>query len=286
MARGLQIVLPLFVSVAISVIVANNSEIDQRIAAAKQAVLAETELLHREFGRARTEIKHDGTKVTAVDIAISEHIMAAITRQFPADQFFSEELTPTEAPVPVTSRFCWVLDPIDGTNNYANGISHCAISLALLENGVPLYGVIYDLARRTLIQGGPGRGVWDGDKSARARLEAPGGHSLIGFHSPVEKSYAVEGKRVIENFKIRGLGSSTLHLAYVAIGLLDGVVEHNNKVWDIAAAAALVEESGAEIHYLNQSPFPMKEFSLKSARVQYVTGSPAMVARLREILGR
>ena len=242
--------------------------------------------MHREFGRARTEIKHDGTKVTAVDLAISEHIMAAITRQFPADQFFSEELTPTEAPVPVTARFCWVLDPIDGTNNYANGISHCAISLGLLENGYPIYGVIYDLARRTLIQGGPGRGVWDGDKPARVRPEAPGRHSLIGFHSPVEKVYAAEGKRVIENFKIRGLGSSTLHLAYVAIGLLDGVVEHNNKVWDIAAAAALVEESGAAIHYLNQSPFPLREFSLKSARVQYVTGSPEMVARLREILDR
>jgi myo-inositol-1(or 4)-monophosphatase len=266
--------------------VATNPDIDQRIAAAKLAVLAETELLHREFGRARTEIKYDGTKVTAVDIAISEHIMAAITGQFPSDQFFSEELTPTEAPVPVTSRFCWVLDPIDGTNNYANGISHCAISLGLLENGVPLYGVIYDLARRTLIQGGPCRGVWDGDKPVRARPEAPGRHSLIGFHSPVEKVYAAEGKRVIENFKIRGLGSSTLHLAYVAIGLLDGVVEHNNKVWDIAAAAALVEESGAAIHYLNQSPFPMKEFCLKSARVQYVAGSPEMVSRLRETLGR
>ncbi len=262
------------------------NELDQRINAAKQAVLAETELLHREFGRARAEIKHDGTKVTAVDLAISQHLQDAITRQFPGDQFFSEELAPTAEPVPVTSRFCWVCDPIDGTNNYTNGISHCAISLALLENGVPAYGVIYDLARRVLIEGGPGRGVWDGGKPAQARPEAPSHHSLIGFHSPVEKVYAAEGKRVIENFKIRGLGSSTLHLAYAALGLLDGVVEHNNKVWDIAAAAALVEESGAAIHYLNQSPFPMKEFTLKAARVQYVAGNKAMVTKLREILGR
>ena len=242
--------------------------------------------MHREFGRARTEIKHDGTKVTAVDLAISEHIMAAITRQFPADQFFSEELTPTEAPVPVTARFCWVLDPIDGTNNYANGISHCAISLGLLENGYPIYGVIYDLARRTLIQGGPGRGVWDGDKPARVRPEAPGRHSLIGFHSPVDKSYANEGKRLIENFKIRGLGSSTLHLAYAAVGLLNGVVDHNNKVWDIAAACALLSEAGVEIHYLENPPFPLREFSLKAPRVQYAAGNAAMVKRLRAVLGR
>ncbi len=248
--------------------------------------MAETALLHREFGRARAEIKHDGTKVTPVDLAISQHLQDAITKQFPADQFFSEELAPTAEPVPVTSRFCWVCDPIDGTNNYANGISHCAISLALLENGVPGYGVIYDLARRTLIHGGPGRGVWDDAKPVKARPEAPNGHSLIGFHSPVEKVYAAEGKRLIENFKIRGLGSSTLHLAYAAIGLIDGVVEHNNKVWDIAAACALVEESGSSIHYFATPPFPMKEFTLKASRVQYVAGNPAMVAKLREILGR
>src|SRR3954469_23720656 len=176
-----------------------------RIAAAKQAVLAETDLMHREFGKAKPVIKHDGTKVTPVDIAISQHLQDAITKAFPADQFFSEELAPTSEPVPVTSRFCWVCDPIDGTNNYASGIIYCAISLALLENGTPVYGVVYDMARRVLIHGGPGRGLWDGDRPARAKIDAPNNYSLVGFHSPVEKVYAAEGKRLIENFKIRGL---------------------------------------------------------------------------------
>ncbi|MFI5336990.1 MAG: inositol monophosphatase family protein, partial [Opitutales bacterium] len=261
-------------------------ETETRIIAAKQAVLAETELLHREFGRVRGEIKHDGTKVTAIDLAISEHIMAAILAQFPTDQFFSEELAPTPVPVPATARFCWVLDPIDGTNNYANGIIYCAISLALLENGMPVYGVIYDMARRTLIHGGTGRGVWDGDRRAHALPEPPHSYTLIGFHSPVDKGYSGEGKKVIENFKIRGLGSSTLHLAYCAIGLIDGVVEHNNKVWDIAAAAALINEAGAELHYLTPPPFPLREFSSKSARVQYVAGNKAVSAKLLEVLGR
>lgn len=262
------------------------TDLDLRIAAGRTAVLAESDLMHREFGRARSTIKHDGTRVTPVDIAISEHIQAAILRAFPDDQFFSEELTPTEAPVPVTARYSWVLDPIDGTNNYANGISHCAISLALLEQGLPVYGLIYDMARRRLIEGGPGRGVTDGGEPAHVRPGPPDGHSLIGFHSPVDKGHAAEGKRVIENFKIRGLGSSTLHLAYVAVGLLDGVVEHNNKVWDIAAACALLADAGADIQYLNGAPFPLREFSLKSGRVQYVAGSPLMCTRLREVLGR
>ena len=263
-----------------------TSDIDLRIEAAKRAVLAETTRLHAEFGRTKAHLKYDGTRVTPVDIAISEAVQAAITAQFPADQFFSEELTPTADPIPVTSRFCWVLDPIDGTNNYANGIIYVSISLALLENGVPIYGVIYDMARRVLVHGGPGRGLWDGDKPAGVTPDAPHHNSLIGFHSPVEKTYVGEGKRIIENFKIRGLGSSALHLAYAAVGHLEGVVEHNNRIWDVAAAAALIEVGGGKIDYLTPCPFPMKEFWLKSARVQYIAGNAAMVARLHEVLGR
>ena len=101
----------------------------------------------------------------------------------------------------------------------------------------------------------------------------------------MEKHFAADGKRLIENFKIRGLGSSTLHLAYAAIGLLDGVVEHNNRMWDIAAACALLPDAGVEIHYLTPAPFPLQEFTLKSPRVRYVAGNKAMVARLREIIG-
>jgi myo-inositol-1(or 4)-monophosphatase len=264
----------------------SSEAISARIAIAQAAVLAEAPLMHREFGHAKPEIKHDGTKVTPVDIAISQHLQAAITRAFPEDQFFSEELAPTAEPVPVTSRFCWVCDPIDGTNNYANGIIYCAISLALLEHGTPVYGVVYDMARRVLIHGGPGRGLWDGERPAIAKTDAPNSYSLIGFHSPVEKVYAAEGKQLIENFKIRGLGSSTLHLSYAAIGLLDGVVDHNNKVWDIAAACALCAAAGTQIHYLENPPFPMTEFTLKAKRIQYAAGNSAMVAKLRAAIGR
>ncbi len=265
--------------------VGDNLAIERRIEAAKNAVLAETSLLHREFGRARSEIKHDGTLVTPVDIEISQNIIQALVASFsPEDQFFSEELVPLDTTIPVISRFCWVLDPIDGTNNYASGIIYCAISLALLEHGFPVYGVIYDMARKVLIHGGVGRGVWDGERQVKVNAGPPNDVSLVGFHSPVQKNRAEDGKRIIESFKVRGLGSSTLHLAYAAIGLLDGVVEYNNKIWDMAAAAALAEEAGAEVFYLSPSPFPLKEFTLYAPLVQYVCGNPAMVHRLREVV--
>ena len=131
------------------------------------AVQAETALLHREFGRAESRWKSDGTRVTAVDIAISENIFRALRARFPEDQMFSEELPDGTAPIPVTSRFGWVMDPIDGTNNFALGIPYCAISLALIERGEPVYGVVYDLGRRVLMHGGPGFGMFDGGEEGR-----------------------------------------------------------------------------------------------------------------------
>ncbi len=261
-----------------------NPEIRQRIAVAKRAVRAQTGRLHRDFRRAPSEWKADGTRVTAADLAISEAILGELGAEFPGDQAFSEEQLGAAGPIPVTSRFCWLLDPIDGTNNYAAGIPYCAISLALLENGQPVYGVVYDMARQTLIHGGPGAGACDGRKRAHSRVEAPHANSLIGFHSPYDRTLVPQIEPVIQQFKIRGLGSSTLHLAYVGIGLLDGVLDHNVRVWDIAAAHAIALGGGAEIHYLRNNPFPLRRFDLDPPRIHYVAGNAAICARIEELL--
>lgn len=267
---------------------AASTEITARIEAGKSAVLAQTGLLHREFGRAQSNWKSDGTRVTPVDIAISENITQILRARFPGDQFFSEELSDPAAstPIPLCARFAWILDPIDGTNNYAAGIAHCAISLGLYENGQPVYGIIYDLSRRTLIHGGPGFGVFDGDSAAGVSQSEPTPQSMVGFHSPYDKAYAAQGKIVVENFKIRGLGSSTLHLAYVAVGMLEGVVDHNVKIWDIAAAIPLCTAGGGGLHFFNSTnPLPVRAFDLRMKRIQYIGGGPAFIARARTLLG-
>ncbi len=256
-----------------------------RITAGKNAVLAHTELMHREFGRAPSQWKHDGTRVTSADLAISAGIVSALSKEFPEDQHFSEELAVTEEPIPVTSRFCWVLDPIDGTNNYATGISHCAISLALLDQGIPVYGLVYDMARRTLIHGGPEIGLWDGDRAVSVKKGPITPQSMLGFHSPFDKSYSDQAKKLVECFKIRGLGSSTLHLAYVAVGILDATVDHNVKIWDIAAAVPLCQAGGGNVEYFSVCPFPMKVFDLKMKRIQYLAGNAEIVGEIRTLLG-
>lgn len=263
-----------------------SSELSARIAAAKRAVLAQTELFHREFGRAESRWKSDGTRVTPVDIAISENIFRDLGAEFSGDQFFSEELADASAPIPVTARFAWMLDPIDGTNNYALGMPLCAIALALFENGEPVYGVVYDLSRRTLIHGGPGFGVHDGERMASVKTGPFNEESLIGLHSPSEKALVPLVEPVLAHFKIRAFGSATLHLAYVAVGLLDGAVDHNVKIWDLAAAIPLCRAAGGEVHFLNGEQLPLRQFNLKMRRIQYVAGSPEICVRLRELLQR
>lgn len=258
-------------------------ELTQRIEAAKRAVQAQVELLHREFGRAESRWKSDGTRVTAVDIAISEGIFRDLSAQFASDQYFSEELANCDAPIPVTARYSWVLDPVDGTNNFALGIPHCAIALALCENGEPIYGVVYDLSRRVLIHGGPGFGVRDGERVVQVSTAPVTKETLIGFHSPFDKTLAPLASGIISNFKIRGLGSATLHLAYVAAGLLDGCVDYNVKIWDLAAAIPLVRAGGGEVRFLNGEQLPMRKFDLKMSRIMYVAGAPSMCARLAEL---
>ena len=262
----------------------SSPDLLNRIAAAKRAVLAQTELLHREFGRAESKWKYDGTRVTAVDVAISEGIVRELQQAFPDDQFFSEELAETDQPLPVTARFSWVLDPIDGTNNFALGIAHCAISLGLCEHGEPVYGVVYDLSRRSLMHGGPGFGMFDGERTPRVSTAAPTKETLIGFHSPFDKTLVPMASGVISNFKIRGLGSATLHLAYVAAGLLDGCVDYNVKIWDIAAAIPLVRAAGGVVEFLNGEQLPMRTFDLRMKRIIYIAGSPAMCTRLRGLM--
>jgi myo-inositol-1(or 4)-monophosphatase len=259
---------------------------EARAAAAREAVLAQTDFLHAQFGKVESRWKSDGTRVTAADIAISEGVFAFLGARFPEDQFFSEELNDSGSPIEVRSRFAWILDPIDGTNNFALGIPHCAIALALVDNGIPVYGAIYDLSRRVLMHGGPAFGAWNGDHPCRVSTTEPRRESLIGFHSPYDKALVEGAKGVLSQFKIRGLGSATLHLAYVAAGLLDGAIDYNVKIWDLAAAIPLCEAAGGEVRFLNGPQLPIRQFNLRMSRIIYVAGCPGMCDQLAKLTGK
>jgi myo-inositol-1(or 4)-monophosphatase len=252
----------------------------RRVAAGLAAVQAQTAYVHEHFGRAASHWKHDGTRVTTADLAVSRAVFAQLAAQFPADQFFSEETEPGGGPVPVAARFCWVLDPIDGTNNYALGVPVCAISLALLEDGVPVCGFVYDLGLRTTFHGGPGLGVL-ANGSPVARLENTSREArIVALHAPVATSSASLLGGILGGYKLRAFGSGSLHLTYAALGRVDAAIDLTVRVWDIAAAWAFCRSTGVEVRFLDAPAFPMRTFDLHMRPVRYLAAAPALCAEL------
>jgi len=236
-------------------------------------------LITRLYGQPglAVETKADASPVTAADRGAEELMRTLIAKAFPGHGIIGEEFG-EERP---DAEFTWVLDPIDGTNNFALGIACCAISLALLKDGEPVYGVVYDLSRRTLMHGGPGFGAFDGDKPLAVSRAPVSKETLIGFHSPSDKTLVPMAAGVIGEFKIRGLGTATMHLAYVAAGIFDGCVDYNVKIWDLAAAIPLVRAAGGEVQFLNGEQLPIRTFDLKMKKIVYVAGHAQMCTRLR-----
>jgi len=245
-------------------------------------VLAQRNRFLGEFGRAKSHWKADGTRVTDADLAISAGIFEALAAVFPEDQFFSEESAQHAGPVACTAEWSWILDPIDGTNNFALGVPLTAISLALLHEGRPAYGFVYDLGRRALLHGGSGLGVHENDAPLDAGFGRTGPERIIAVHTPIDERHIPALLAIVGRYKLRAFGSGALHLTYASLGMIDACMDFTVRVWDIAAAAALCVETGAQMHHFNGSPFPLQNFDLKMKPLRYLAGSPAACS---DILG-
>ena len=253
----------------------NRVDLEKRIEAGKEAVLSQRDRYLAGFGRAESQWKADGTRVTDADLAISGDIFARLGASFPDDQCFSEESADHAGPIARTSEWSWVLDPIDGTNNFALGVPMTAISLALLHDGMPAYGFVYDYGRRELLHGGSGLGILRDDAPFSAKFGRSGVDKVVAVHTPLDDRHIPALLAIVGKYKLRAFGSGALHLSYACLGMIDACMDFTVRVWDIGAAAAFAPETGAEIHYFNGSPFPLQTFDLKMTPLRYMAGSPA-----------
>lgn len=251
-----------------------DTAIRHRVNAARVAVRNQTGFFREQFGQVASEWKEDQTRVTFVDFAVSEHVFAELRRYFSEDDYCSEEANPADEVLPLESKYGWVIDPIDGTNNYALGIPNCAISLALLKNGEPVYGFVYDFAGDRLIEGGPGFGL-QVNKRKLEPLTRPfhRREGVIGMHFPLPGQPHDALRELLTTYRIRSFGSGTMNLVYTALGLLDGCIDFKVKVWDIAAAVAFMRAADRSIHFLDSSPFPLREFHVSQPYLPYYAGS-------------
>ncbi len=186
-----------------------------------------------------------GDLVTAADHASEELVLAGLAAAFPDHAQLAEESRPD---TDWRSGYVWLLDPIDGTRNFSQGIPLYCVTLGLALDGVPLLGVTYAPALEWCAVGGPGLGLRVNGEPARAS-QAEGLESAVAV---LDIGYDVDrGQRLLEEaIRIRGevgglrlIGSAALSLAWAATGLIDLLVHVNLYPWDLAALA-LIEAGG------------------------------------------
>ena len=237
--------------------------------AAERAVDAGAELLRRgrlDVGSVVT--KGDRDYATEVDFRIEEAIRASLRDAAPEIGFLGEE----EGRAGGLGGVMWVLDPIDGTVNFANGSPLCAISLALVENGQPTLGII-DLplmgeryvARRGLGASLNGRGISVIEPSGLREAMVGFADFAVGPRAKVENPAHRElmDRLVPRCLRVRVHGSECLDLAWLAAGRLAVSVMLSSRPWDVSAGVLIAKEAGAEAFDHGGSPWsPNAEFTI------------------------
>jgi len=221
-----------------------NGAINIAIKAARNAgQLITRQLPRRDSIPVMEKAKHDFA--TEVDRLAEKEIQRDLKRSFPDHAFLGEESGQTG-----NSRFVWVVDPLDGTSNFIHGFPHFSISIALLDRGEPMLGVVYDPLRDEIFAAEKGSGALLNDRRLRVgqRKDLDGALLVTGF--PPRERHNIDAhlamtRDVLEKAEdIRRTGSAALDLAYVACGRFDAYFEGGLKPWDIAAGVLLVREAG------------------------------------------
>ncbi len=222
-----------------------NRYLQTAIAAARLA--GKTFTAH--FGRPRQITAKGGNPhnlVTEVDVRIENNIRRLINKRFPAHGFLGEETGWEDRQ---QHKLLWIIDPIDGTTNYIQGIPLCCISIALWDRQGPLVGVIYNPLSRQLFSAARGRGAYlNGKKvSVSAAARAAQGLGGLGWSLQIPAAVKMFSKIMPDIRKARALGTTALQLAYVAAGIYDFYIVNDMHVWDVAAGILLVTEAGGRV---------------------------------------
>ncbi len=224
----------------------------RRVAAEAAALISESFLGSFAVGR-----KGLTNLVTEVDRRAESFIVEAIGREFPAHAFLAEEGSAAAG----EGEWRWLVDPLDGTNNFAHGYPMVAVSLALEHEGVVVAAVVRDALRGESFWAARGAGAM-GDRGSLRVSSAPAlAASLVATGFPYDKHAA--GIDNVANFvrvvkRVQGIrrgGAAALELAYVAAGRLDGFWELKLSPWDTAAGVLLVEEAGGTVSRIDASAY-------------------------------
>jgi len=250
-------------------------------------------IVRQQYGKVerltKTHAAASDEAVTEADRAAQRHIVAGLRARFHDDGIIGEE---SDTGTSITFE-CknpagrnWVIDPIDGTNNFIAGLGAFCVCIGLLDGGEPVLGVVYDVTRDQVYAAARGQGAWLDGKAVRA-LDTPlGASSLVMMTSNLLDAFGScppwASKWIGQTeWKMRILGSAALEAVQVAAGVAHGAVTVNGKLWDCVAPAAIVVESGGLITNLKGGAiFPFDLRNYQGAKVPFLAAGKLAHAEL------
>ena len=223
-------------------------------------------LEHSASGFAVKRKENQSSVVTTADLASEKAILEIIRSRFPDHGIICEET----GHLPGSSPFTWVVDPLDGTSNFAAGVPWWGVLLALLDNGVPRMAIMHVPAMQLTFFSEAGQGVWRNQQVVRVSPETSLSNVLCAFAMDVNAQAEETGRqvaalgRVIKQVRNFRCSNCLLDLCFTVDGRFGACVNYNTKIWDIAPFALMLPEAGgvltdvegAPIRFcLNEEPF-------------------------------
>lgn len=238
-----------------------HSDISRMLEVAAVAARLAGQRALEELKYIKTSVKHGNELVTQADSICQQLIISRIKETYPDDGFIGEEGPDDQMlfqPPRTAEPVWWVIDPIDGTNNYSHGLLSFAVSVAAFYEGRPIVGVIYDAATESMYTAAVETEAQLNGSRITAGKDDISQFNSFGIDSHYTDDMAEGIRQMMNRTRFRNLGSTALHLAYVAKGAMIGTVSTVTKIWDIAAGAILIERAGGILTDLNgQSVFPV-----------------------------
>lgn len=184
--------------------------------------------------------------VTEIDKKSEKAIINFIKKKYPSHGILAEE----SGEMKNSSEYTWVIDPLDGTTNFAHGLPIFSVSIGVIKDGKAICGAVYDVMRDAMYSVELGSGAFCNGHKLKVTNNDNLGHSLLVTGFPYDLRQNPD--KIIERFiiflktarAVRRLGSAAIDLCYVAEGVFDGFWEANLQPWDVCAGKLLVEEAG------------------------------------------
>ncbi len=223
--------------------------------------------------------------VTKADRESERRVFEYLRKRHPDHALIGEEGWNGDRP---EGGYAWVLDPLDGTTNYAHGLDHYSLSLGVLRDGEPVAGIVMDPLRGHIYHAFKGRGALRNRDRLRVSSTAVLGESLIATGFPYDRRQRLKDlMKVLAAFLerthgIRRFGSAAMDLALVAAGQFDGYYEPRLHVWDVVAGILLVTEAGGKVTDYDGQPVDLFNPSVVAANPKI---HKEMLKVLRTVLG-